>query len=443
MKGKHFIFIALILACAYNAHAQVQSFPLDASLNSIVRSLGDQSTLMYTEDASGTAWFVLHHDGYGVAQAFQLPSGIRVRDLRIWGDSLACFCGTGQLGSSVYGLVGMFNINDVFNGVAPVNYGLIDWMGSDIHPHDLKRLDLFKCASDSLCMAMIGNAEFYKYAPVNTTTVVSAYFDGASWKICSMVRKPSETRFTDIACLENVIVAAASGTSGQGCSIKAFWPVFGFPAHPVSPQTLTSIDFGSPVGDVLVTQERGNTAIVAHYDTTSGTSSVFHRVGFTSSSGLPIAPFDTWVTSPSSTVAYSTSWTMFDLESDGDTVSLLQHAAYPVSLSSSVNDWIVRAILPPASGASASLRLLDYGTQQSLDLDVHTRLPHTSGCTPFLVTQGAAWSRDCSETTRFSLGYTVAAKGSEEISEYSVTASVANYPISPTITVIPVQIICE
>ena len=443
MQFKSFISMLLLFSLGCHVQAQVRQFDISAGNNSIIRTIDSGRSLIYTEEFNTTtASFLLYHDGQTSAFSFQVPPGIQVRDVRIYDNSVAYFCGTYNGGSSA--VVGMFSINGVFLGAMPIYYALINWTNDDmIKPTDLKRLDIFTTPTDSVCMAMVGDAIFDNTNPFPTTTVVSAHFNGAIWDIHSIVRKPSESRFTDIACLDDMIVVAASDTNGQGCFVKTFHPTHDFPAHPFTPQQLYGIVYGNAVGDVLITKLFGNTAVVAHYDVSSGVSTVFHRVAFNSISGHHAVPTDTWTTSPLSTMPYGNTWTMMELLSDGSNNNLLQHAQYPILPILSTYDWLVSFSLPVSISTTATAWQPSICKHHSLDWDAASSQPRTSGCAPKLTTYGTTWHPLCSQRFSLTLQYNTATKSTEKIVEYSNNISTFTHTVLPTIKNISVSTLCE
>ena len=113
-------FILIWVSAATTINAQVSEFSIDAANNSIIRSIGNNHNLILLEKSNGINYFVLHDDSSPTAQIFAMPSEIRVHDVGIWRGQTAYFCGTYI--PSDEGVVGFFDIADVFSGIGAVNY---------------------------------------------------------------------------------------------------------------------------------------------------------------------------------------------------------------------------------------------------------------------------------------------------------------------------------
>ena len=193
-----------MLVCSAVSVAQVTELSINASANSIIRSVDGEHVLVYTETATGDGYFLLYRDGDPTAQAFQVENSAKVRDVRIGEDMIAYFCGT-CLGGTM-GLVGMFDIAAVFSGTDNVYYGFCDWSGLlyRLKPTDLKRLDLFDSAG-VVGMAMVGDSKTDLGLIEDGTTVASAWFDG-SWHMCAYLNKGN--------------VAVDNGGTDHGCHMN-------------------------------------------------------------------------------------------------------------------------------------------------------------------------------------------------------------------------------
>ena len=77
------ILIFTVLIYSVPSVAQVTELSIDASVNSIIRSVDDEYQLIYTEIASSEAYFILYRNGFSSAKAFRLPKGWQIHDVRI------------------------------------------------------------------------------------------------------------------------------------------------------------------------------------------------------------------------------------------------------------------------------------------------------------------------------------------------------------------------
>ena len=227
MKRSFALIVTLLLSTAIAA-AQVQEFQIGAQQNSIIRTVDDEHVLIYTQNADNQKYFLLCKRGSNTAQAFQVPNLWEVRDVRIHNGSDAYFCGT----NGVVGMVGMFNINSLFSGTEPLNYSFFSWSPAGyVLPTDLKRLKLYEVGG-RVNMAMTGSSLWNIAALVPNTTVVSACLNGGGWDVVSYINKDMEMAFTDVACLESVIVAVGTDSNGEERHLITFEKTTGFPQFP-------------------------------------------------------------------------------------------------------------------------------------------------------------------------------------------------------------------
>lgn len=77
------ILIFTVLIYSVPSVAQVTELSIDASVNSIIRSVDDEYQLIYTEISSSEAYFILYRNGFSSAKAFKLPKGWQIHDVRI------------------------------------------------------------------------------------------------------------------------------------------------------------------------------------------------------------------------------------------------------------------------------------------------------------------------------------------------------------------------
>ena len=431
-----------LLFCTAMAVAQVTKLSIDASANSIVRSVDGDYVLVYTEDVSGDGYFLLYRDGDPTAMAFQVMSDVHVRDVRIYDGKTAYFCGRDAFYD--WGVVGMFDIASVFAGTDDVYYGGCNWSSGTwcLKPTDLKRLDLFDSAG-VVGMAMVGDIETYLNFYENGTTVASAWFDG-SWNMCAYLNKGNSFYFTDVACLEKSIVAVGNDHTGYGCRIKTFKPALHFPEfyHVYTPGFAQSINFLSPVGDVLATRAGKDTVLIAHYDNDTKVKTVLHRVKINPATGIPLAPVDTWYTDIPSVVSYSSGWELLELADSGHSAYLLQNAKFPT-----VTGLVHRLSRIPmlASPSSADLWKPLYGRQQSMDLDAVTLEPRLSGIDNNLVLHAPIWlpqDGGCYEYAPLPVKPASASIDTVLIPEDAMHPNVYTVFDSPKLLEVPAEIIC-
>jgi hypothetical protein len=313
-----------------------------------------------------------------------------VHDFRIYDGWEAYFCGT----SGEMAVVGMFRIPSVFflgGGIRmwtiplPVYYPNYQYISGLVWLRDLTRLSLYEVGGQ-VCMAMVGEAIFDPVSQIPKTVVVSSYFDGAQWNLYVDASKPYNfIRFTDIECLDDVIVAVGTDVNNSGCYMKTYKKMLDFPGKPCTAGAGFRIPFKNPVGKALVAKYLGNEAAIAHYDASGST--VMHRVAFDATGAIPTMTAATWQSSPSSVYGYSADWKMFEMATATNTTPnrhtwLLQKTDYPMAGNPVPQPWLVRFDNVMASGSIQSARV-DYGTC-SLDIDKQGLYPRCSGRNPRL-----------------------------------------------------------
>ena len=144
---------------------------------------------------------------------------------------------------------------------------------------------------------MTGSSLWHISHMLPNTTVMSAYWDASG--NCSyhcFCNKDMSMSFTDVACLDEVIVAVGTDPQGEGCYMKTFERQDDFPVNPIDHGKKISIDFERPMGDVLAEYKEGNTMVLSQYNKiTSGISTVLYRTEVSPTTGRPTTTaIDTW-----------------------------------------------------------------------------------------------------------------------------------------------------
>lgn len=442
MKHKLFVFIVLLFAVVSPSKAQITQINLDADNHSIIRTVDDLFTLIYCETSSSEGWFLLKRTNEPVARAFQVPAYFQVRDVRVH-NGVAYLCGTIFGGN--FGLLGTFDILSVFLGSGQVYYGYSDFYYTPIITYsmkatDLKRLDLFN-VGDTVCMAMAGSSITDLGIQVASTTVVSAWHDSTGWHANAAVNKGNFVRFTDIACLRNVVMAVGSDTNGTGCFLKAYHPSLNFPANEFSHDLLHRIDFMSPVGDVLALRLSNDSMAVAHFDNESGVRTVLHRFRVSDATGVPSYNFNCWLTEPAATTPYNSNWKMYELANVEDTTWILQWADYGTGLSPQLSKFPMSCPAPTAD------LWRPVGTRwKSMDLDCPNAKPCLSGNNPYLNIQFSAWnttSGNCTTHATHSLKCTTAGLLEAFMADDNMDLTIIPWTDTPAITTLPAEILCN
>lgn len=361
---KSFWFLLFILLFVSCVEAQVVEYNVGAMQNSIVRTIDGRSVLIYTQESPTSAYFVYRDEVAGTTLSFPFNAG-EVHDMRIYNGKVF-FCGE----SFGNGMVGTFSIQQVFfSGGSVFWHALSTLFGDFTHVESLDRLDLFM-DSGRVCMAMVGSAWFDPLLHTPKNVLVSACFTGSNWIFYCDLTKPYFVKFTDIACLGDVIVAVGTDTNDVGCYVKTYRPQIDFPGNAWIPGYGYEIPYGNPQGKVIVAKYADNTAAIAHFDSSRAT--VLHRVNFSSTGNIPSGNAETWITNAPS---FSGTGEMIDLATSTDANTyLLQRADYPTG---GMVPWLVKFdySLAPASVVEAAAGNYKF---QSLDMDSYGLYPRTS-----------------------------------------------------------------
>lgn len=436
-----FFLILLWVSAATTMNAQVSEFSIDAANNSIIRSIGNNHNLILLEKSNGINYFVLHDDSSPTAQIFAMPSEIRVHDVGIWKGQTAFFCGTYIPLNE--GVVGFFDIADVFSGIGVVNYCRFTYNPYSFFTRatDFKRLSLYEVGTTA-CVALVGDAWFDNILNEPTSTVASAYFNGVEWLGCTYLRKPHAVHFTDVACLDNTIVTVASDINNQFCFIKTFFRTVDFPLYPCALSDFVAIDYGNPFGDVLTTQMVADTVAVAHINKEMDGRVVIHKVPIDNITGLPVFPIETWTASLTSPVTTNTN--LLELTALGNRVWLLQNAAlHPTT---GTDHWLMDVTLnSPATTTPMSAYHPSFGLAQSFDFDITLLNPRLSGSNGRLLLYLPVWNTptgNCSLITTATMPVANATRRLYKESESAESQSYNNQIHIPFIDEISSTIIC-
>lgn len=320
-----------------HAKAQIFEYLNSASQNVIVRDCGPGEILSYMEDASGQGSFMYLKTGMPTS-VFPCLTDWTVRDVRVK-DGEAYFCGTT---TNRKALIGCFNIAAAFAGVGSVNYVTLNWLSfsdSNVLATDLKRLDLFSSGGRTV-MAMVGDAMF-NHPSYPTYTIVSAYFTAGAWQVEQFVNKDVHTIYTDIACLDDMVVAVGTDTAGSNCLMKSFQLLPDFPSHPFTWRSMAKLSTTGLVGKVLAVKDGGNKMNVAQHIFPARPETILHRISFDPTTGLPATTITYQVTATGSALGYSAyGWTLHELVSNSNGVFVLERAEHPTAVTG-MQRWLL------------------------------------------------------------------------------------------------------
>lgn len=437
MKSKLLIFIMLMAPVVMQG--QVREFQIGALQNSIVRTVDEETLLIYTQSTADSGFFLLYHRGASTALAFAMPVKYEVRDVRIFNRTDAYFCGT--YGGE--GLIGMFRIASTFAGTDNVHYARCGWMEQGyVCPVDLKRLELFEDGG-YVNMAMTGTSSWYQPSPLPNTTVMSAYIDGGGWHTSAYVNKGWYMNHTDVACLDDVIVSVGTDNSGTGCRMKVFQQTQDFPQYAFLGKT--EVSYMAPEGEVLVTRRGHNEALLAQYNKGPyGYGASFLQMQLSPTTGLPTA-VTSWMSMPTSSAPYTNTWRMMELQWRYPNAWLLQRTEYPAASSSGLTEWMLRvplATMPVVAGGWAPM----YHKSQSMDLLPLRQEPWLSGARPGLAIDGPMWIEAddaCHRFLRLEFEPATATWQQSEIDNGFDYKGYVDYVYSPSLFQVNVESVCE
>ena len=288
MKYRLLFVFLLVLPMLFSAGATAQSVVvsnLGLKDTAIVRPFGEEYALTYSDNA-----FVLCNGHDHTALAFNVP--FIVRDVEIWNDETAYFCG--EYGGR--GVMGCFDILPTFAGSAPVNYAVT--MFSATNPGlincttdvtGIKRLALFWDAQrNSVALAMVCD-EVLKGPEWNRTAVMGAYFSPAGiWPTSVLYNKDGLKVYHDIETLKDLVVATMTDTNIEGCYTRAFKNTnYNFPAYPCITHSSDRILLNTPMGPPQITRLKENSAAVVQYNDKPGM--MVHFLDFNVTTGHPTA----------------------------------------------------------------------------------------------------------------------------------------------------------
>lgn len=188
------------------------------SKSTIVRSIDDERTLIYTFDnmtQQGT--FIYYEHPFGTVLYFDIPKGLNVMDMEINGPNVY-FCGNK---TSYQAFVGQFNIMGCFFGTDDFYYCTIPQ--TTVMPVEMKtatRMTTMVDGSDVYILG-IGDAEhsYTEIPPYMASTLFSAKLTitptGGTWTFCVDYQKVRPYTYIDIDCSDNYVVFTATDANDK------------------------------------------------------------------------------------------------------------------------------------------------------------------------------------------------------------------------------------
>ena len=248
MRHKGFILTALFLLSLGSAQAQVYEMPSFISNESVVRWWKDSTILVYTWQSSTLHGFLLYTKGQTAAQFIDY-SDAGARALYVGGsysavDNCGFFYFCGNNGSQA--AVGGFAIPSLPSG-GPVYHTWLPHIDVfDMDSVAFTRMELFE-DSGLVCLALVGETKVGSTVNMPNTTVATEFLIPGSmaWYGCLIYNKDSVVRYTDITCLDSVIVAVGTRADHIGCCYRPFEKSWHFPTNPLLTNSAVEIISGS------------------------------------------------------------------------------------------------------------------------------------------------------------------------------------------------------
>lgn len=338
MKARNLMLAMLICLFSIPGHGQVElkkHSPDLAGNRALIREWVYLNTISYVETKSGKKYFVLEDPALSTASAALVPDGITVNDMDIYAEYLY-FCGTYTKDGNTEGIVGIFNIPNLYSWGQPYYILKLDWQnilpGTNIRMHKpLKVGCTLESSPYGIHIPVVGEIEVKDNAGNITlqTGVCSACINHylTQWDYGYYCTPDPNIVFTDITRTKNHFVAVGRNAASNHTLVKIFDAAHPFTHHPTGSDIYEVAD-SITVGDVLVTPLLGDTfALVNYYQ------------GYTTA-GSTIKKFD--VTTMNCTLSYklqqslspvvSSSWNLREIQYDAinNQILVLQDMDYPI-----------------------------------------------------------------------------------------------------------------
>ena len=259
-KIKFILVFFLLLVGSMETIAQVQQYPKMAASNSIARTINEGTAIIYSQKSATQGCFILTSDA--VALYFDLLPGMLVNDFEVDDLGNAWFCG--ELSGSP--MVGTFPIATTFAGTTNVQCGTYD--SASNHPvflRSINRMDVAKMGGIRFPIA-VGEGIPNTTNPTSDIIGVVLSADPTLSQGYMGYDKTLTVRYTDIAALDNIIVAVGTSQSGNGSFAKTFVSNIQFPQLPFFRDYVYKLSCVSlRTQAMLVAKQKGDIATSAQY----------------------------------------------------------------------------------------------------------------------------------------------------------------------------------
>ena len=265
MKRTFFLGLLCLLFSTGYSQSIVKYCPELEADSTIVHFWENHTSIVYVHTTSNEGYFLYETNSNPIFAA-KIHPGVKINDFKILKDTVY-YCGYFDNGGSLLGLVGFFDINDLFFNNGSSNYCIIQ----NILPDNTcrmsvpRRMDVYSLKGKTH-IAMVGDMSDLDHpgAP-DGATIEEAFYDGTHWHLTNMQNKNNTEYYTDITCTGPYVVAAARSRTGNACYIKAFYASGMFLWSPVYSGYITEIVDGTPIGNILVEALDTNAFAVGYY----------------------------------------------------------------------------------------------------------------------------------------------------------------------------------
>lgn len=373
MKKKAFITAMLLAATTLPSLAQVIDVPSIAAKTSLIRSYTPGKNLLYAHNTGGQKYICLTDNTS--TSYFILPFSYAINDIEVRGDT-AFFCGTYAWGSQ-QAMYGFFCISDVFYGSGSMHaFVCSPTPPSPIISSEFTKLDILNNT---------GNVSFAFIATLtlssgNTVTAVAS-MNNIGTPVFFNYTPNNQINYTDICCLDDMVVAVGQDYHHSDCITKAYHPIPNFVTAPYSTTSAFSItNYECPYsgGPFFIKNATENRAAISMH-TIRNASTIIYKLLFHPSTGQPSAYLPATRTIVPWVDPYDpTSWKLYEMIYDGSTrtMYLLENGRHLPT--GTFERWLLPFSMTTTETSINGITL-SIGDQMSLDIEAGTSYPITSG----------------------------------------------------------------
>lgn len=238
-----FVAAFVFAAASYGQNSILKTAPTIYGNNELIRNWEFGFSVGYTQTSDSTGVFLIFDTNTANSvKTVSLPTRLKVYDFEIAPEEVY-FCGSFDSAGIRYGMVGSFNIPNVYSYGSAVKYVLFEYRlqnGINYRMTCLKKMDLYLTGGD-IQIAAIGDAE--AYVAGNTmafSTVCNISTNWSNWSGIIADYHNQNILFSDITATENYVTATATKVDGSEDLFKNYEKTeTGFILYPIY-QNLTA-----------------------------------------------------------------------------------------------------------------------------------------------------------------------------------------------------------